>query len=230
MAATGSFSVHRAHSLCALRGARQGRRGHSLRETLADLVCPSNRASRVTMTEEKRRNEQQHRWTPYDPDWHPQEVPREYPNSRFIINIRHFRPYDEPSLVLSDFSKPLVAFMRYVYLGPVRPGKLREVQICGREPVLQREARVPGNPVVHRDEGLAPEAGTCCRAPRAVGRRGECEGRRQSRVHGGQQASVAARGDILSPELMLFQRPRPGRHVRHTSPSSWSTSSRSWPT
>jgi hypothetical protein len=64
------------------------------------------------MTEEKRRNEQQHRWTPYDPDWLPQEVPREYPNSRFIINIRHFRPYDEPTLVLSDFSKPLVTFMR----------------------------------------------------------------------------------------------------------------------
>jgi hypothetical protein len=67
----------------------------------------------LSTTESKDRDERQHRWSPYDPDKNPQEVPKEYPSSRFIVNIRHRKPYDEPELVLSDFSKPIIAFMRY---------------------------------------------------------------------------------------------------------------------
>jgi hypothetical protein len=59
------------------------------------------------------RNEKQHKWNPFDPDSIPQDVPKNYPNARFIVNVRHKKPYDDPELVLSDFSKPIITFMRY---------------------------------------------------------------------------------------------------------------------
>jgi hypothetical protein len=60
------------------------------------------------------RDERNHKWNPFDPDSIPRDIPMDYPNARFIINVRHKKPYDEPELVLSDFSKPIIAFMRYV--------------------------------------------------------------------------------------------------------------------
>jgi hypothetical protein len=58
------------------------------------------------------RDKENSKWDPYDPDKTPKETPKDYPNSRFMVNVRHKKPHDTPELVLSSFSSPLIAFLR----------------------------------------------------------------------------------------------------------------------
>jgi hypothetical protein len=60
----------------------------------------------------KLRDKDNSKWDPYDPDKTPKEVVVDYPDSYFMVNIRHKKPYDQPKLVLSTFSAPLLAFLR----------------------------------------------------------------------------------------------------------------------
>jgi hypothetical protein len=61
-----------------------------------------------------RRDDEDDKWDPFNPDDLPQEKPKEYPPNRFkfVINVRHKTPYAKPELVLTGFAPPLLAFLR----------------------------------------------------------------------------------------------------------------------
>jgi hypothetical protein len=58
------------------------------------------------------RDRDDNKWDPFDPDELPREETKLYPSSRFTVNVRHKSPYDEPEFMLSDFSPPLLGFLR----------------------------------------------------------------------------------------------------------------------
>jgi hypothetical protein len=56
------------------------------------------------------------RWEPFNPDEIPRVESEVHPDSRFTVNVRHRDKsgHEEPELIMSDFSTPLLSFLRLV--------------------------------------------------------------------------------------------------------------------
>lgn len=59
-----------------------------------------------------RRDKVEREWMPYNPSKAPASTYRAFPDSYFIVNVRHENAHAEAKYVISDWSERLLTFMR----------------------------------------------------------------------------------------------------------------------